>query len=331
MQCAIWNTGTLETSKITEADRFAYDSPRAGGRYEITGSAKASLNFADDRQKAFLTSWLIDQHNAGVEWPLVTSEELERAKVAQGKKIVERRDRLLQVISLHTPSLGQAMRYEQPVFIVNDRPHENPYWAAQDILLAATESCNFSEVDSLITFAAKQALVTHDGYALSLTFDGHSHLEQLGAAPRVSNQAFVAMWFGAEVNDAYEFGISPAIITAGYRPMRIDQKEHNNKIDDEIIAEIRRSKFVVADFTCGEAGVGNAVVSIPRGGVYYEAGFAQGLGIPVIWTCRQDHIDKVHFDTRQFNHITWANPEELKAKLRNRIGAVIGDAAIGAG
>lgn len=104
---------------------------------------------------------------------------------------------------------------------------------------------------------------------------------------------------------------------AGYEPLRIDQKEHVNKIDDEIVLEIRRSKFLIADFTCER---GN-----PRGGVYFEAGLAFGLGKPVIWTVRADLIDDVHFDTRQYNHITWSEPAGLRDALRKRIGAVIGD------
>ena len=103
---------------------------------------------------------------------------------------------------------------------------------------------------------------------------------------------------------------------SGFRPLRIDRKEHVNKIDDEIIAEIRRSRFLVADFTCHPGS--------PRGGVYFEAGFALALGKPVIWTCRNDLIEHVHFDTRQFNHIVWASAEDLAERLRNRIGAVIG-------
>ena len=64
--------------------------------------------------------------------------------------------------------------------------------------------------------------------------------------------------------------------------------------------------------------------AVPRGGVYYEAGFAQGLNIPVIWTCREDRMDRVHFDTRQYSHILWTGPQDLRQKLRNKIGAVIG-------
>ena len=88
-----------------------------------------------------------------------------------------------------------------------------------------------------------------------------------------------------------------------YEAVRIDRKEHVNKIDDEIIAELRRARFVVADFTHGETGV--------RGGVYYEAGFAHGHDIPVVFCCRKDVIDEIHLDTRQYNHITW-DPREAE-------------------
>jgi len=60
-----------------------------------------------------------------------------------------------------------------------------------------------------------------------------------------------------------------------------------------------------------------------RGGVYFEAGFALGLGKPVIWTCRSDDMEKLHFDTRQYNHVTWNTPIELKDKLVNRILATL--------
>ena len=125
------------------------------------------------------------------------------------------------------------------------------------------------------------------------------------------------MWFHKSLDKAYTDGIEPAIYDAGYKPVRIDRKEHINKIDDEIIAAIRRARFLVADFT-SEPGK-------PRGGVYFETGFAMGLDIPVIWCCHKDLIDDIHFDTRQFNHIDWEDPADLKERLRNRIGAVIGD------
>lgn len=127
-------------------------------------------------------------------------------------------------------------------------------------------------------------------------------------------QAFVAMWFDESMQEIFEKGIRPAVEEAGkIRCVRIDQIEHNNKICDQIVAEIRRSRFVIADFT------GN------RGGVYFEAGLAQGMGLPVIWIVKEDHLKDVHFDTRQYNHIVYQKSEDLYEKLSGRIAATITD------
>ncbi len=119
------------------------------------------------------------------------------------------------------------------------------------------------------------------------------------------------MWFHEVMDAVYTQGLRPAIADAGYDPLRIDQKKHNDKIDDEIVAEIRRSGLLVADFT-GD-----------RGGVYYEAGLAVGLGIPVIRTCRKDHLPQLHLDTRQFLHLVWETPEELYTLLFDHIRATV--------
>jgi nucleoside 2-deoxyribosyltransferase len=120
------------------------------------------------------------------------------------------------------------------------------------------------------------------------------------------------MWFNDVTHAAYNDGIELAIRDSGYRALRIDKKEHNNKIDDEIIAEIRRSKFLVADFTCEKEKV--------RGGVYFEAGFAMGLRIPVIWTVAKESLADVHFDTRQYNHIVWTHRRRFERCLRHVLG-----------
>ena len=36
-------------------------------------------------------------------------------------------------------------------------------------------------------------------------------------------------------------------------------------------------------------------------------------------------LEKIHFDTRQYNHIVWKEPTELRDRLITRIAAVIGD------
>ena len=79
------------------------------------------------------------------------------------------------------------------------------------------------------------------------------------------------------------------------------------------MTEIKNSRFVVADATD------------QRPGVYFEAGYAMGLGLPVLWSVREDDLQNVHFDTRQYNHIVWETPEDLRDQLAKRIAAVLGD------
>jgi nucleoside 2-deoxyribosyltransferase len=126
-----------------------------------------------------------------------------------------------------------------------------------------------------------------------------------------NKQVFVAMAFDALLDEAWLNGLKPGIEDSGYDPLRVDFKQHNEKICDVIIAEIRRSKFLVADF------------SRHRGGVYFEAGLMMGLGRPVIFTCRKRDMKKAHFDTRQYNHIEWETPTDLREQLKRRIQATI--------
>jgi hypothetical protein len=142
----------------------------------------------------------------------------------------------------------------------------------------------------------------------TITLSGWTHLASEG---RRSRRAFVAMAFAPDLDSAFRDGIAPAIRDSNYEPVRVDRLEHNDKICDRIIAEIYRSRFMIAD------------VTLQRQGVYYEAGFAAGLGLPVIWSCRQNDLGDVHFDTRQYNHIVWETAAELRTRLHDRISATI--------
>jgi len=119
------------------------------------------------------------------------------------------------------------------------------------------------------------------------------------------------MWFVKDLAAIYTSVIEPSIRKCGFDPVRIDKLQYNDKVCDRILAEIRRSRFLVADFT------GH------RGGVYFEAGFAMGLGIPVIYTCQADHMKDAHFDTNHYNHITWTDGADLGERLTDRIQATI--------
>ena len=175
----------------------------------------------------------------------------------------------------------------------------------------------------------------HPPRKITMTTKGLQYAETLFSRTN-STQCFVAMWFDESTKLLYEkirnavtgnhkADKSSAEYGANYNIMKIDEKDHINYIPAEIISEIKRSKFMIAD------------LSGYRGGVYYEAGFAEGLGIPVILTCSkewfEEHTDEygkqfsgVHFDLKQKNILLWEDDklDEFQRKLVARIGEVVG-------
>jgi nucleoside 2-deoxyribosyltransferase len=142
--------------------------------------------------------------------------------------------------------------------------------------------------------------------------------EEVNRVPTLdSPYGFVAMSFNKDnalLSQAFDKAIKPAIEDdAGYKEaLRVDRKEFLGDIVFEIIARIRESRFLVAD------------VTQHRNGVYFEAGYAMGMGLPVIWMCHEEDMKLAHFDTSHLNHIVWNDVGELRKNLANRILATIG-------
>ena len=314
--CPIWQTPA--NHRYFDNWMLLVDSPRAGGEYFIHSHVARCLpeEFRDDRVKALLTSWIIEQRLLGAECPSITETEIREASKRQPLSVFERADRLLRYFQRIT-------RYPGNLFEYSNHIEEDSEYLMQ--IMTWSESIRGEETDFFVDYLCNQGWIERTNPMFvpptyRLTVGGYAHLAELERTIVDSSQAFVAMWFDDSMVPAWEDGIKPAIENTGYTPIRIDQKEHVDRIDDQIIAEIRRSRFVVADFTHGDQGV--------RGGVYYEAGFSHGLDIPVIFTCRKNTLEDLHFDTRQYNHISWENPEELREKLEARIGAVIGQGPV---
>ena len=150
-----------------------------------------------------------------------------------------------------------------------------------------------------------------DGIVCALTIPGWQEFEPMPAAGGLPGRCFIAMSFDPLLDDAYQAGIRPAVTECGFNPVCMKEIATNEGITDRIMSEIRLAQFVVADFT-GQ-----------RGGVYFEAGFARGLGREVIWSCRKDEINLLHFDTKHLGHVVWETPADLRALLAQSIRANI--------
>lgn len=209
-------------------------------------------------------------------------------------------------------------------------------WASRLFLPSGKEFMHIMSAlkeNELLNFGADQNPVDSMRFRIVLTYKGWNEVRELKSFKHAGNQAFVAMWFHHDLDEIYTDSIYPALRKVGYNPYRVDRANHNNRIDDEIISQIRKSRILICEVT-GE-----------RSGVYYEAGFAQGLGIPVIWVCNNTWTtilpkmakpnstdepelvnckwdSRMHFDTRQFPHILWSTKTDLQKKLIDRIQAL---------
>jgi hypothetical protein len=304
--CPIWGTSATVTAEKPDPFSWLVFSERTGGKYEVTSTTvDGILRTIDSSVKLRLTTWLIDQRKCGTLCPVVSESIVSAAQTWAPLSVSDRADRALQFIAEQTRILGQRVDLS------------NFY----DRMLPLTESQQREEVAFLKDYLLQRRWIklpnAESYHSVVISIEGYSHLDELSDFGAASSQAFIAMWFDPSMDESYEYGLAAGVRDAGYDPYRVDLSHYNDKIDDKIITEIRRSRFLVADFTCGSTGV--------RGGVYYEAGFAHGLRIPVIFTCRIDVINYVHFDTRQYNHVTWETAVDLKEKLSLRITATIGD------
>lgn len=238
--------------------------------------------------------WIHEQNSAGIV-PIINSEDIQRLRAFRKPGLKERAERYL---------IAAADRC---------RTLQTPFKSTQKDLIGISYSKDEEETGILVQYLIENGWLSDGGTdAHRVTPTGHIAADELRTRRAKSSQGFVAMWFDPNMNPIYNDGLSVGVERAGFKSMRVDKKDHANRSDDEIIAEIRRSAFLVADFT------GH------NGGVYFEAGFAMGLGLRVIWTCKKDGIKDLHFDIRQYNCIDWSEADDLATRLHHRIEAMLG-------
>jgi len=130
----------------------------------------------------------------------------------------------------------------------------------------------------------------------------------------------MAMPYGEkELNTIVEDVFKPAVKQTGFDLSRLDGPDQPaGLIDDALRVAIRTSRFLIADLTHENRGA------------YWEAGYAEGLGKHVIYTCEEKKFDglQTHFDTNHHLTIKWdaSAPDKLKRaaeKLKTTIRATL--------
>lgn len=153
-----------------------------------------------------------------------------------------------------------------------------------------------------------------------LTPKGWSRYVELSRTHAASRYGFMAMRYGdAELDAVISDHFAPEVRKTGFDLRRLDQGQAAGLIDDQLRVMIRTSRFLVCDLTHGNRGAD------------WESGFAEGLGKPVIYTCRSDvfgdrqHEHHPHFDTNHMVTVIWdpKDPSAAAKRLKDTVRATL--------
>ena len=143
----------------------------------------------------------------------------------------------------------------------------------------------------------------------NLSLDGWEQYEAEKRGQFEGNYGFIAMQFGEDDLDAFVRDVVKPVVKEdiGYDLVDMRDVPEAGIIDNIMRVRIRDSAFVIADLTHDNFGA------------YWEAGYAEGLGKPVIYICEQKKFDEksTHFDTNHCTTVPWSrdNDENFKKEL----------------
>lgn len=305
--CPLCSSTLKNPSRYSQhGDAEYFDCPRCG-TYLLDGYTKHDSRLG--KNKHLVSAWIRRQHKLGTEIPIVAirSEGPEPGifdaitQIGLPKTVNDRLDTLLKAYAdIVQDDFRKIISSQQYLYLI-------PEVAVKDI----GDIYGLNQLLNQLGYIQLQSSIRDSN--LTITAKGWFHIEELKSAAIESNYAFIAMWYDSCTED-YRKSVIAAVKYCGYNPIIIDSVDYNDFIMNEVINLIRQSRFIIADLTCLpeiDDSDNPKVLQGVRGGVYWEAGLAFGLGKPVIQTCKKSDESKrrVHFDLDQYPTIYWEDSD----------------------
>lgn len=305
-KCSICNSTLKRFEK--RGERSFYECPRCGP-YSMSFEAQQDLawDLSRGENNGARLSHALYHMTKREQWAFVTTTLLQN--ILENTELPRPQEQLENLILW----VGEA----QPNMGAIIQPEENT--------IAAVGLVDASSLAFLVSQAIDEGLLKGgatkiiDGncaiQSMQLTLTGWRLFEDLRRGKSSSRIAFMAMQFGdEELDQVYKDHFKVGVSATGFDLKRVDEGQPAGLIDDRLRVEIRQCRFLIADLTHENRGA------------YWEAGFAEGLGKPVIYTCRKDVFEDkakgTHFDTNHHLTVTWESDklddavERLKATIR---------------
>lgn len=172
---------------------------------------------------------------------------------------------------------------------------------------------NLDQINILLKHLEKQGYIEPVGigvFSLTLSFIGWLRVEEIQKKFDLVNQAYVIISDKESMLNCKK-SIIKVLSDLKLLTRFSNDSKFSKPTTSEIFYEIKRSMLCVVDLT------------YHKSPVYFEAGFAEALKKPVIYTCKKDYYIKRRFDIIHNNIISWQTPDELYKALYSRISALI--------
>ncbi|WP_460325509.1 hypothetical protein [Paenibacillus sp. YSY-4.3] len=203
--------------------------------------------------------------------------------------VEDKGNRLLQFLYRHSQGPGE------PVVI-------HPLSSSYNL----TYSPNLQELVYIIDKLRSEQLLIREGMTFQLTEKGWSEAAASAGGKKLV-PCSVLISDEEELRAEWLQMLLPKIEQYGYQPRLLAhaKTQSSEKYSLELIAD---SKLVIADLTAQS----------PE--VYFAAGYALGLKIPVIWTVKSSHAENSPIKIKDIRPIVWDTADELAVILQQRLG-----------
>lgn len=165
-------------------------------------------------------------------------------------------------------------------------------------------------------YISQKSIHSENLISVKLSLKGWEYFKSLQERNPESKQIFMAMKFEDNAKHFVNTHLKPLTQKLGFDLKLLDEIiSEESLIDDKLRVEIKKSRLLICDLTHGNQGA------------YWEAGYAEGLGISVLYICSKTAFNskttKPHFDVNHQEIFTWADDESSIADFKEQLKAKI--------
>lgn len=270
-------------------DRYADCSCSPGGFYNLLrDSYQSILSFSQQQKREMLhlvSAYIREKTDCG-ERVILNAGDLDSIVNSPAIPVTleDKGNRLLQYLYRHSEGPGQ------PVVI---QPLSSSY--------NLTYSPNLQELVYIIEKLRSEELLIREGMTFKLTAQGWGEAAAITGGKNIKH-CVVLLPNEEELRTEWLEKLLPKIEQYGYLPRVLVQAG-----EEDSLKPIADSKLIIADVT-GQS---------PE--VYFAAGYALGLNIPVVWTVKSEDADKLWVHLQEIRPLVWDTAEDLGILLQQKL------------